>query len=143
MKYLIVLIAFIGMTGLASAQDAASIDHEAEVRAAVLAYFEAGNTGDPDLAREAFETENGVMFIQRPGEDGDQIQTMNLGDFADRFTRAQEGREGEIIEVKLINDEMAFAHFLFTTPDRTFNDFFLLYRLDDEWKIVSKAFTVE
>ena len=143
MKYLLFLTAFFTISGLASAQDSEPVDHEAGVRAAVIAYFEAGNTGDPDLARQAFETENGVMFIQRSGEEGDQIATMNLGDFADRFTRAQSGREGEIIDVKLVNDEMAFAHFLFTTPDRTYNDFFLLYRLDDEWKIVSKAFTME
>lgn len=140
MKYIIFVFALLGLSGLASAQET---DHEAAVRQAVMDYFEAGNTGNPDLARQAFETENGIMFIQRSGDEGDRVETMNLGDFAARFTRAQEGREGEVVEVKLINDEMAFAHFLFTTPDRTFNDFFLLYRLDEEWKIVSKAFTME
>jgi len=141
MKFLMMAAAFLMLAGTASAQE--GDDAEAGVRAAVMAYFEAGNIGSPDLAREAFETENGVMFIQRSGDEGDMIRTMNLGDFADRFTRGQEGREGEILEVNIINDEMAFAHFLFTTPDRTFNDFFLLYNLNGEWKIVSKAFTME
>lgn len=143
MKYLALILACLSFTATAQAQDTTSDDHEAAVRAAVMAYFEAGNIGDPDLAAQAFETENGVMFIRRSTEDGDEVIPRNLGDFAARFTRPMEGREGEIVEVKLINDEMAFAHFVFTMPDRTFNDFFLLYRLNDEWKIVGKAYTME
>lgn len=142
MKNIILVLFCMGLATAAQAQDA-DIDHEAGVRQAVLDYFEAGNIGDPDLARQAFETENGVMFVRRDSQEGDAVIPRNLGDFADRFTRPQEGREGEIVEIKIVNDEMAFAHFLFTTSDHTFNDFFLLYRLNDEWKIVSKAYTME
>ena len=120
-------------------------EHEAAVRAAVMDYFEGGNAGDGERVASAFETEVGDMFIRRTGEDGtDRVSAMNLGEFASRFTAPIPfERQGEILEIRIVDDMMAFAHFSFTTPDRQFDDFFVLYRVNEAWRIVSKAYTVE
>ncbi len=121
------------------AQSAADI---AGVTEAVMAYVEAGNTGNPDLARQAFETETGVMFIRRPGDDDqpDHVDPVNLGAFADGFTRAAGERHVEIRDIRIIEGEMAWAHIYMTWGEREVDDMFLLYKLEDEWKIVAKSF---
>lgn len=127
--------------GSAYAQDA---DPEAGVRAAVMDYFEGGNAGDAERVANAFATEVGAMYVRRSGQDGDQLRAMNLGEFAARFQDPIPfEREGVIEEIRIVDDTMAFAHFNFTTPERQYDDFFLLYRIDGAWKIVSKAFTSE
>ena len=71
MRQLIAALTLIAATTSAAfAQDEADVDG---VRAAVMAYFNAGNTGDPDLAREAFYTSTGDMFIYRNDEDGERV----------------------------------------------------------------------
>lgn len=127
--------------GAAQAQDA---DPEAAVRAAVMDYFEGGNAGDAARVANAFATEVGAMYVRRSGENGDRLRAVNLGDFAARFQEPIPfEREGVIEEIRIVDDTMAFAHFNFTTPERQYDDFFLLYRIDGAWKIVSKAFTSE
>lgn len=125
--------------------DAPNTGHEAAIRAAVMDYFEGGNDGDGARVARAFQTEVGDMFIRRSGEDGaDTVTAMNLGDFAGRFSAPIPfERTGEIEEIRIVDDAMAFVHFTFTTPDRQYDDFFTLYRMGEDWKIVSKAFTVE
>ncbi len=125
--------------------DAPDTGHEAAISAAIMDYFEGGNDGDGARVARAFETQVGDMFIRRSGEDGaDTVTAMNLGDFAGRFsTPIPFERTGEIEEIRIVDDAMAFVHFTFTTPDRQYDDFFVLYRLGEDWKIVSKAFTVE
>jgi hypothetical protein len=130
----------------AAAQDAEpTASHEAAVRAAVMDYFEGGNTGDSDRVARAFETEVGDMFIRRTNEAGaDIVTTTNLGEFAGWFANPMPfERYGEIQDIRIVDDQMAFVHLAFTTPDRQFDDFFVLYRLGEDWKIVSKAYTVE
>ncbi|MCP2678035.1 nuclear transport factor 2 family protein [Maricaulaceae bacterium NA33B04] len=118
---------------------------ESGVRAAVMNYFETGNQGDPTLAERAFQTDVGDMFIRRTDEAGnDAVVAMNLGDFANRMTRPSPvERNGEILNIRILDETMAFAHFSFTAGERQFDDFFLLYLINDEWKIVSKAYTLE
>ena len=120
-------------------------DAEAGVRAAVMDYFEGGNDGDSARVANAFEGEHGNMVMRRTGPDGvDTVGTMNLGEFASRFSRPiPYSRAGEIVDVRIVDETMAFAHFSFTTPDRQYDDFFVLYLINDEWKIVTKTFTVE
>lgn len=114
------------------------------VRAAIMDYFEGGNAGDPDRMANAFATEIGALYVRRAGPEGDELSSMTLGDFARRFENPIPfERDGVIEEIRIVDDSLAFAHFSFTTPDRQFDDFFLLYRIDGAWKIVSKAFTVE
>ncbi len=129
----------------AFADDHAHAGHEAAVRAAVMDYFEGGSDGDRARIDRAFQTDVGEMFIRRTGEDGrDYVEAMNLGVFAERIARPSPvERSGEIVEIRIVDDAMAFAHFSFTTPDRQFDDFFVLYLINNEWKIVTKAFTVE
>lgn len=117
---------------------------DAAIRAAVMDYFEGGNDGQADRVARAFAGETGHMYVLRPGPDGDGLEARNLGEFAQVFSRPiPYERSGEILHLNIVDDRMAFAHLRFTTPDREYDDFFLLYRVNGEWKIVSKAFTVE
>ena len=117
-----------------------SVD-EAGVRDAVMAYFLAGNQGDPDLARRAFETGTGVMFIHREDETGSTVEGLNLGDFAARFTRTNPDRTITFHDITVAEGAVASAHITIVWGDREVDDMFLLYKLDGEWKIVAKAFT--
>jgi len=125
-------------TSVALAQD----DSDTEgVRAAVMAYFDAGNTGSSDLAREAFHTETGEMFIYRNDDEGERVDTMNLGDFAARFGRAMPDRTVTFHDINIAEGQVASAHITIDWADGRFvDDMFLLYKIDGQWKIVAKAF---
>ncbi|MBO6729573.1 MAG: nuclear transport factor 2 family protein [Maricaulis sp.] len=139
MRQLIAALTLIAATTSAAfAQDEADVDG---VRAAVMAYFNAGNTGDPDLAREAFYTSTGDMFIYRNDEDGERVDTMNLGDFAARFGRAMPDRTVTFHDITMAEGRVASAHITIDWADGRFvDDMFLLYKIDGQWKIVAKAF---
>ena len=69
---------------------------------------------------------------------------MNPGAFAARLTDPiPVERVGEIEDIRIVDHQMAFVHFAFTTPERQYDDVFVLYLLGEDWKIVSKAFTVD
>ena len=125
-------------TSVAFAQDDADVEG---VRAAVMAYFNAGNTGSSDLAREAFHTETGEMFIYRNDDEGERVDTMNLGDFAARFGRAMPERTVTFHDINVAEGSVAYAHITIDWADgRLVDDMFLLYKIDGQWKIVAKAF---
>lgn len=126
------------ITSVAFAQDDADVEG---VRAAVMAYFNAGNTGSSDLAREAFHTETGEMFIYRNDDEGERVDTMNLGDFAARFGRAMPERTVTFHDINVAEGSVAYAHITIDWADgRLVDDMFLLYKIDGQWKIVAKAF---
>ncbi|MHA6288769.1 nuclear transport factor 2 family protein [Maricaulis sp. CAU 1757] len=139
MKYVAALASALILSAPVAAQSEADIEG---VRAAVMAYVEAGNTGSSELARQAFETDQGVMFIRRPGEDGeaDHVEPMNLGDFADRFGNPSGDRPAEIRDIRIVEDTVAWAHLHMVWGEREVDDMFLLYKLNGEWKIVAKTF---
>jgi hypothetical protein len=132
--------AFLATPALAQEEDA----DIAGVRAAVMAYVVAGNTGDPELAAEAFYTSEGVMFIRREdGEEGeDRVDPMNLGDFAARFGNPAGERVTTFRDISIVEGVLAYAHIHIAWPDsdREVDDMFLLYKIEGEWKIVAKAF---
>ncbi|TGY90358.1 hypothetical protein E5163_04340 [Marinicauda algicola] len=129
-------------TPAAPAQEGGPSPAEAAITETVMDYFIGGNEGDAARVRSAFAAENGAMYVRRVDEAGNaSLEVVNLGEFAARFSSPiPVERTGEIVEITVIDDAMAFAHFRFTTPTREFDDFFLLYELDGEWTIVSKAF---
>ena len=125
-------------TSVAFAQDDADVEG---VRAAVMAYFNAGNTGSSDLAREAFHTETGEMFIYRNDDEGERVDTMNLGDFAARFGRAMPERTITFHDINVAEGSVAYAHITIDWADGRFvDDMFLLYKIAGQWKIIAKAF---
>jgi len=130
--------------GLVITPAALAQSDEDAVRAAVLDYFEGGNNGEPDRVAQGFDTENGHFYLRRSGEDGDTVRAWPLGEFAQVFTSAPPyERVGEFADIRIVDDRMAFVHFIITMPGREFDDFFLLYEINDEWKIVSKAASLE
>ena len=139
MRQIIAALTLVFATSIAAhAQDDADLDG---VRGAVMAYFTAGNTGDPDLARVAFYTEEGVMFIYRNDDEGERVEPMNLGDFAARFGREMPDRQITFHDINVAEGQVASAHITIDWGDGRFvDDMFLLYKLDGEWKIVAKAF---
>lgn len=139
-----ILYGAIALTGLTLAPIAHAQSDEDAIRAAVLNYFEGGNTGDPDRVAQGFDTENGHFYLRRSDEAGDSIRAWPLGEFAQVFTNAPPyERVGEFADIQIVDDRMAFVHFIITMPGREFDDFFLLYEINDEWKIVSKAASLE
>ena len=138
MKSALYILPALILAAPAAAQSQADIDG---VRAAVMAYVEAGDTGTPERAFEAFETETGTMFVRRPGDEEtpDHVTTMALADLAARYTRASGDRGAIIRDIRIVEGVMAFAHVSMAWDDRELDDMFLLYKLEDEWKIVAKT----
>jgi len=135
---------FAALLGLACAPAAFAQTDEDGVRTAVLHYFEGGNTGDPDRVAQGFETDQGHFYMRRSDESGDHVAARNLGEFAQVFTNAPPyERVGRFEDIRIADERMAFVHFVITMPGREFDDFFLLYKIGDEWKIVSKTASLE
>ncbi|MBR9824409.1 MAG: nuclear transport factor 2 family protein [Alphaproteobacteria bacterium] len=143
MKHALTILPTILLAAPALAQPAeeASAEDIAGVRAALEAYIAAGDTGNPDSASQAFETEEGVLFIRRPAgeEQGDHVTTMELGELASRYTRANGDRNAVIRDIRIVEGVMASAHVYMRWGDTELDDMFLLYKLGDEWKIVAKT----
>lgn len=138
MKHVLALLPLTLLAAPALAQSDADL---AGVRAAVEAYIAAGDTGTPDSAVRAFETEVGTMFVRRPAadENPDHVTTMPLAELASRYTRAAGDRGAVIEEIRIVEGVMAYAHVSMDWGDRELDDMFLLYKLGDEWKIVAKT----
>lgn len=137
-------VSALAFASLVLAPSAFSQTDEEAVRETVLHYFEGGNTGSPDRVAQAFDTENGHFYVRRSTDGEDTISAWPLGEFASVFSNAPPyERAGEFAEIRIVDDSMAFVHFIITMPGREFDDFFLLYKVEGDWRIVSKTASLE
>lgn len=115
---------------------------EAEVRETVDLYFKGAVTGEASYFEEAFDVENGHMKYVRGNEsDGYTIRTTPIRDAIAGWTRSPDPEsEGQILDVKLLDDKLAHVTLEIFYKGRDYVDVLALYKVGDDWKIVNKTF---
>lgn len=115
---------------------------EAEVRETVDLYFKGAVTGEASYFNEAFDLENGHMkSVWGNDTDGYAIHTTPIRDAIAGWTRSPDpASEGQILEVKMLDDKLAHVTLEIFYKGRDYVDVLALYKVGDDWKIVNKTY---
>ena len=118
-----------------------SFDNEHDlvgIKTAILNYFTGVKEGDLSKVKKAFLDSNihmkGIMTIDGKPElkvwaDDELLKVL--------VANASEALEGEIISINIYSKNAAFALFNF---NNIYIDAFQLFKIDNEWRIINKAF---
>ncbi|MEO9893678.1 nuclear transport factor 2 family protein [Aurantibacter sp.] len=138
MYKLIFTIALLFTIGSINAQS-----EENEIRQALQLYIDGSSYNDPEKISEPFY-EDVQMFLSKKDQ---PIYILSISEYASLFEKREKGkfngRVGKILFVDQENDiALAKAEILITEENLRFIDMFILKKLEDGWKIISKAATL-
>lgn len=135
MKHLLALAFVIALPGLAAAQTSAE---EKAVRAAVEQYFKGHATGDPAEMRKAFLPTAHVDGI-RNGVFTSWTAEQYAGNFNGK-PAADEASRKRTIDYVSVAGTAAMAGATLVHGATTFADYFVLLKVNNEWKIANKVY---
>ncbi len=98
-------------------------------------------TGSAEYMKKAFHTEGHLMFIQ----DG-KYTTRSFADYIAGMSgkpAADEAKRKRYIESVDVSGDAATGKIILDYPTAKFVDYMTLLKIDGQWKIVNKSFTVE
>jgi hypothetical protein len=101
-------------------------------------YLKAHATGDPSHIRKAFLSTARIEGLR----DG-KLVSMNLEEFCTRFSgqpAADEAQRKRSIDTVDVKDSAASARITLVHGQTIFTDYFVLLKVDGEWKIASKVY---
>lgn len=119
----------------------ATAAEEARVRATVELYLRAHATGDGAYIRQAFHPELKMLGVRN-----DSLLVRSAEQYWSGFSgrpAADEAQRRRWISSVEVFGSAATARVVLDYPQQTFIDLFTLLKVDGEWKIVSKVWTVE
>lgn len=125
--------------GSVLAQD--STDEEAAVRAALQHYLLGHATGDGSHFEMVFHPES-KLFWMREGALATRTSAEYIAGASGEPAEDEAERRREITMVDVTGDA-AVAKIVLDYPGRVFTDYMSLLKIDGEWKIVNKTFTVQ
>jgi len=101
-------------------------------------YIEGTANGEPDRLRSAFHPDFNLYFVKN-----DSLTIWSGKGYVDRIKVGQKSnRIGRIISIDHENDAAsAKVEILMPNSKRIYTDYFLLLKLDNNWKIIHKSFT--
>ena len=101
-------------------------------------YIEGTANGEPDRLRSAFHPDFNLYFVKN-----DSLTIWSGKGYVDRIKVGQKSnRIGRIISIDHENDAAsAKVEILMPNSKRIYTDYFLLLKLDNDWKIIHKSFT--
>ncbi|WP_262695950.1 nuclear transport factor 2 family protein [Kordiimonas aquimaris] len=143
LKKILIMIS-ISMCSYTAYADEAS--DKAAIEAAVYDYFHGQGEASHERLFRAFAAEHTTMVGVTKGDDGqDNIRswkdmTTVLNAWASNENPAGGDRDGEIISMNMVDGRLAVV--LFRSTNRFF-DALTLSKINDEWKIVGKAFVLQ
>jgi len=106
-------------------------------------YFNGAAKGDQQLLAKAFDLEFGhVKMINIDKETGkESIRTLTLKQFSAFFKQATKDKwQAKILSVDIVDDQMAMVKLNFETPKTQYIDYLVMYKRDDNWRIINKTF---
>jgi len=106
-------------------------------------YFNGAANGDQKLLSKAFDLEFGhVKMININKDTGKEtIRTVPLEKFAGYFKKATKDTwEANILSVDIVDDKMAMVKLNFDTPKTHYIDYLVMYKRENEWRIINKTF---
>ena len=115
-------------------------EDEAAVRQAVQYYMDGQEAGDGDTVAKAFHPDARLTHMR----DG-AVRIIPIEEYLGWFRGEPAGDEAERerrIESVDITGDAAVAKVVLDYPGRTFTDYMSLLRVDGEWKIIHKNFTM-
>ena len=123
----------------AAAAPAAAQSPDAGVRAAINQYFKGHATGDGAEMRKAFLPTAHIEGI-RQGVFTSWTVDQYVGNFQGR-PAADEARRKRTIDAVSVSGNAAMASATLVHGATTFTDYFVLLRVDGEWKIANKVYS--
>ena len=113
-----------------------------QVRTTLMDYIEGTSYTYPDRIKKAFYADAN-LYLSKEGQDIWVVPAQEYaGWFAKREVGTFTGRVGKILFVDIENDiALAKAEILIPASNIRFVDIFILKKVEDEWKIISKSAT--
>ncbi|MEM9688661.1 MAG: nuclear transport factor 2 family protein [Pseudomonadota bacterium] len=143
------LLAALAITGLlpgfVTAHDHGN-KHEAAIRAAVFDYFHGQGEASAERLNRAFAADSATMVgVVRDADGKESVRawkdmTSVLANWSANDNPPGSEREGEILSMDIVDDRIAVV--LFKSTDRFYDALTLVY-IDEEWKIIQKAFVLQ
>ena len=115
---------------------------EQAVREAVDMYFNGVTRADRELLEKAWYANGASMkYVQDVGADAGKFKDVKIPIAFDWWTRTKpKSASGKILSLDIVGDSMALVKFEFLYDHFHYIDFLTLYKIDGEWKLVSKTF---
>jgi hypothetical protein len=135
--HLIPMLVLAGLLAMAPARVQNS--EEAGVRAAIDQYFKGHATGRGDEMRKAF-----LPTAHIEGNRQGKFTSWTVDDYVKNFSgkpAADEGRRKRTIDSVNVAGTAAMARATLVHGPTTFVDYFVLLKVDGEWKIANKVYT--
>ena len=124
---------------LFAASAAAQSADDAGVRAVIEQYFKGHATGSPDEMRRAFLPTAHIEGIRE-----DKFVSWTLEEYCKGFSgkpAADEGSRKRTIDSMDVSGTAAMAKATLVHGQRTFTDYFVLLKVDGQWKIANKVYS--
>lgn len=115
---------------------------EQAVREAVDMYFNGVTRADRELLDKAWYVNGASMkYVQDVGADAGKFKDVKIPIAFDWWTRTKpKTSSGKVLSLDIVADSMALVKFEFLYDHFHYIDFLTLYKIDGEWKLVSKTF---
>ncbi len=115
---------------------------EDQIKAAIQKYIEGTSYNKPDMIKEAFY-EEARLFLSHKEK---PVWIVSVSEYASWFGKKEQGkfngRVGNVLSIDQENDiALAKAEILAKGKDIRYVDIFILKKINDNWKIISKAAT--
>ncbi|KGJ93780.1 nuclear transport factor 2 family protein [Colwellia psychrerythraea] len=139
----LLFICFISMP--IQAKSVTSSEYQAVVDTAYN-YFNGAAKGDQALLAKAFDLEFGhVKMIRTNKETGKEtIRTLTLQEFSAFFKQATTDTwQANILSVDVVDDKMAMVKLDFKTSKSHYIDYLVMYKRDNNWRIINKTFVAK
>lgn len=109
-------------------------------------YFNGAANGDQSLLSGAFDMDFGhVKMINIDKETGKEtIRTVLLKEFAGYFKQATKDTwTAKVLSVDIVDGKMAMVKLDFDTPKNHYIDYLVMYKRNDNWRIINKTFVAK
>lgn len=135
MKYLFLII-----TAISISHQSLSQTNESSIKNTILNYINGTSYNKTNLIEKAFYAEANLYLTKNKNE----LWTVPISEYISWYKNATpekfNGRTGNILAIEQFNNiAMAKAEIIIPTKDARFVDMFLLKKIKNEWKIISKS----
>ncbi len=143
---LLTVLVIIGLAPLTVTAHDHGKEHKAAIEAAVFDYFHGQGEASAERLNRAFAAESATMVgVTRDREGNETIRAWKdmaevLANWSANENPPGTERKGEILSMDIVDDRIAVV--MFKSADRFYDALTLVY-IDDEWKIIQKAFVLQ
>lgn len=141
-NFLAVTASFFYLSAAAQAESVINKEHQAVVETAYN-YFKGLATGDQKLIAKALDMDFGhAKIVSLDKETGKEtIKIYSFKEFATFFTKPNDTWTAKILSVDIVGDKMAMVKMDFDTPKNNYIDYLVMYKRENDWRIISKTFS--